>query len=332
MKKLLEGRFSRARSAGMALLLAFAWDLIGELPARWHPVVWYGKLIRCLEQRAPHGRQSQFLYGAAMLAISAPLAWLPALLVHQVATQARTTLLRRGKHSSGDLLYALIEGSALKPFFALCMLVEAGRAVRLPLEQNNLPLARQALQSLVSRDRSHLTAELMAAAAIESLAENLNDSVVAPLFYYTLFDLPGAALYRLFNTFDSMVGYHGHYEYLGKAAARLDDLLNLIPSRLTALLIIAGAPLFSGDRRRAWHIWLRDARKTASPNAGHPMAAMAGALGVQLEKVGYYSLGDAEQPLAPSAIRQAELMVWRIGGLALLLALLARIFWSILYD
>jgi adenosylcobinamide-phosphate synthase len=267
-----------------------------------------------------------------MLVVSAPLAWLPALLVHQLAGQVRVALMQRGKNMSGDLLYSLIEGSTLKPFFALRMLVEAGRVVRLPLEQHDLPVARQALQCLVSRDRSQLTAELIAAATIESLAENLSDSIVAPLFYYTLFGLPGAALYRLFNTFDSMVGYHGRYEYLGKAAAQLDDLLNLLPSRLTALLIISAAPLFSGDQRRAWHIWLRDAHKTASPNAGHPMAAMAGALGVLLEKVGHYALGDAEQALAPSSIKQAELMVWRIGCLAILLAVLCRICWSMRHE
>jgi len=225
---------------------------------------------------------------------------------------------------AGDLLYAFIEGGALKPFFALRMLVDAGRAVRQALERDDLSTARQALQSLVSRDRSQLTAELVAAAAIESLAENLSDSIVAPLFYYALAGLPGAALYRLYNTFDSMLGYHGRYEYLGKAAARLDDALNLLPARLTALLIIVGAPLFAGDRGRAWRIWRRDARRTASPNAGQPMAAAAGALGVQLEKVGHYVLGDNERAATAHDIRRAERMVERIGVGVILLAMLVK--------
>jgi adenosylcobinamide-phosphate synthase len=143
------------------------------------------------------------------------------------------------------ILYALIEGTGRKPFFALRMLAEAGRSVRLALEHGDLLAARLALQSLVSRERSELTVELVGAAAIESLAENLSDSIVAPLLYYLLFGLPGAALYRLFNTFDSMIGYHGSYEYLGKAAARLDDVLNILPARITALLIIAFTPLCS---------------------------------------------------------------------------------------
>src|SRR5436305_5270583 len=145
------------------------------------------------------------------------------------------------------------------------------------------------------------------------MAGNLSDSVVAPLFYYVLFGVPGAAAYRLFNTFDAMVGYHGEYEYLGKVAARLDDVLNLIPARVTALLIIVLTPLFGGNRRAAWRIYRRDAHKTESPNAGHPMAAMAGALELRLEKVNHYVLCDASQAVTPGHIQQAEQMVWRLG-------------------
>ncbi len=220
-----------------------------------------------------------------------------------------------------------MEGIGLKPFFALRMLAEAGRSVRLSLEQGDLPAARHALQSLVSRERSELTAEQAGAAAIESLAENLSDSIVAPLLYYTLFGLPGAATYRLFNTFDAMVGYHGQYEYLGKAAARLDDVLNAVPSRLTALLIIALAPLFGGNRLKAWQIWRRDARRTASPNAGHPMAAAAGALGLQLEKVGHYRLGDDDKIITTSSVRRAEQMVWSIGCVVVFLTAVVKTLW-----
>jgi adenosylcobinamide-phosphate synthase len=321
-----------APGSGGALLVAYALDRLGEPPAHWHPVVWYGRLIARLERAAPAGRFPQLLYGAAMLLLAAPAALLPALFVQRLARRMRIGAARRGYTLVGALLYALIEGAALNPFFALHMLVDAGRVVREALEQDDLPAARQALQSLVSRDRSQLPAELVAAAAIESLAENLSDSIVAPLFYYTLAGLPGAALYRLCNTFDSMLGYHGRYEYLGKAAARLDDALNLLPARLTALLIIAGAPLFGGDRRRAWRIWRRDARKTASPNAGQPMSAAAGAMGVQLEKVGHYILGDNERAATASDIRRAEQMVQRIGTLVILLAIVAKLFGRANYE
>ncbi len=323
---------SNCISSAGAVLFAFALDRVGEPPAAYHPVVWYGKLIKRLEQAAPQGNSAQLLYGGTMLFLAAPFALLPTLFVHRIALWVRTAAYRRGFTVSGILLYAVIEGSALKPFFALHMLSDAGRRVRLPLEQENLPAAREALQNLVSRDRSQLTPQLVAAATVESLAENLSDSVVAPLFYYALFGLPATALYRLYNTFDSMIGYHGRYEYLGKAAARIDDLLNLLPSRLTALMIASGAPLFAGNRRNALHIWWRDARKTASPNAGHPMAAVAGALDVQLEKVDHYVLGDPGKVITTHDIRRAELMVQRLGMFAVLLTALIKLCRSINYE
>ncbi len=316
-----------ALEEGAAVLVALGLDALGEPPAPWHPVVWYGKLIQRLARAAPQGLLPQLLYGVVMLVLSAPAAFLPAALVHWLAKRVRAEAIQRGCPCSGLILYALMEGIGLKPFFALRMLAEAGRSVRLSLEQGDLPAARHALQSLVSRERSELTAEQAGAAAIESLAENLSDSIVAPLLYYTLFGLPGAATYRLFNTFDAMVGYHGQYEYLGKAAARLDDVLNAVPSRLTALLIIALAPLFGGNRLKAWQIWRRDARRTASPNAGHPMAAAAGALGLQLEKVGHYRLGDDDKIITTSSVRRAEQMVWSIGCVVVFLTAVVKTLW-----
>lgn len=302
-----------ARSSAAAILVALGLDALGEPPAVWHPVVWFGKLIRWLEGFAPRGRGAQLVYGGMMLALAAPCAFVPAWLWHRLAVRVRDTLCERGSDIAGLTLFALLEGAGLKPFFSLSMLIRAGRAVRLALQEDNIVEARASLSHLVSRERSQLNAEEAGAAAIESLAENLSDSVVAPLFFYGLLGLPGAAAYRLFNTFDSMIGYHGHYEYLGKAAAHLDDLLNLLPARLTALLIIGAAPLFGGERHNAWRIWRRDARKTASPAAGQPMAAAAGALRVSLVKIDHYRLGESTRPVTPQRIRQAERMVWTIG-------------------
>ena len=126
-----------------------------------------------------------------------------------------------------------------------------------------------------------------------------------------------------------MLGYHGRYEYLGKAAARIDDVFNLLPARLTALLIIALAPLYHGNREMAWRIWRRDARKTASPNAGHPMAAAAGALGLQLEKVDHNLLGDPVKTVTSREIRQAERMVWWVGGVAFALTATCKLDWRV---
>ena len=302
-----------------AIFVALALDLIGEVPTAWHPVVWYGKLISQMERHGPQSKRAQLAYGGAMILLAAPVAILPAILVQRFGQQIQRVFAARGQPRRSIAAATLIEGAALTPFFALRMLVESGHTVRMALVREDLPAARQALGSLVSRDRANLSAPLIAAAAVESLAENLSDSVVAPLLYYTLFGLPGATFYRLVNTFDSMIGYHGHYEYLGKAAARLDDALNLVPARLTALLITLLAPYYGGNRHRAWHMWRRDARTTASPNAGHPMAAAAGAFGVQLEKVGHYTLGDATRPVTAATVRQAEQMVWQVGSAAIFL-------------
>ena len=149
-----------ALQEGAAVLVALGLDVLAsEPPAPWHPVSWFGKLIQHLEQAAPQDPFPQLLYGVVMFLLAAPAAVLPAALVHRLAKRARAEATQHGSPYIGLILYALIEGTGLKPFFALRMLVEAGRSVRLSLEQQDLPAARHALQSLVSRERSQLTAE-----------------------------------------------------------------------------------------------------------------------------------------------------------------------------
>jgi len=176
-------------------------------------------------------------------------------------------------------------------------LTRAATEIKSALEAGDLPEARRLTGwHLVSRDTSGLSESQVAAAAIESLTENTSDSILGPLFYYTLFGLPGAFAYRFANTADSMLGYRdAEREWLGKVPARLDDLLNLIPARLTALLFIVITWISGGDATRATKIWRRDCYKTESPNAGHPMSAGAGALDVELEKVGCYNLGAGQR-------------------------------------
>ena len=174
-----------------------------------------------------------------------------------------------------------------------------------------------------SRDASALGPAELAGASIESVAENASDSVVAPLFYYAVFGLPGAVVYRAVNTLDAMVGYRGRYEYLGKASARFDDVLNFIPARLTALLLLGAGGVLGGSVARGMAIWRRDGASTESPNAGRPMAVMAGLLGVRLEKAGHYDLGDADVALTAAHIEAA----WRIVQLACLAAAALVIAW-----
>ena len=185
------------------LPLAVAWDLLlGEPPARAHPVVWMGTAARALERRAPTaGRGAQLAYGA-LLAVAPPVAY--------AAAVARGGRWLRSRPPLG----LLVGVPLLKSTFAIRELRRAGEGVRAPLAAGDLAGARAGLRSLVSRDPADLDAPLIAAAATESLAENLGDSVVAPLFYYALFGPPGAVAYRAINTLDAMIGYRGRYEWL----------------------------------------------------------------------------------------------------------------------
>ncbi len=262
-----------------------------------HPVAWLGRLVARLERAAPAGRVPQLLWGAA-IATGVPLT---AALAGSGATRVAGSL----PAATG----LVVEAVALKPAFALRGLLAAAGSVRGSLRAGDLTGARDAVAMIVSRDTSALDAGQVAAAAIESLAENLTDSVLAPWLAYAVAGLPGVYAYRALNTLDSMIGYHGRYEYLGKAAARLDDLANVAPARIGALLIAMAAPAGGGSVRRAWRRARQQHRRTASPNAGWTMAAMAGALGVELEKVGHYRLGGGRQPGAEDIVRAQRIAV-----------------------
>lgn len=302
-----------ARPSAAVLALALAIDLlVGELPTRAHPVVWMGALIRWTVQVLPSRGIYRQLLGGALLALLVPIGC--------AGLAALALGLLRPWPGAGFAVEVL----SLTAMFAARALGEAARGVRQALDAAELGAARQALCSLCSRDPSLLTSEELVGASIESVAENASDSFVAPLFYYVLFGLPGAVFYRAVNTLDAMVGYHGRYEYLGKASARLDDVLNFIPARVTAALLVLGGALARKDVRRGLAVWRRDATTTESPNAGHPMATMAGLLGVRLEKAGHYQLGDPLAELAPHQIGVAWRIVQLAGGVWFLLV------WSVL--
>jgi len=210
----------------------------------------------------------------------------------------------------GALLLAL----ALKPTFAIRQLLGEALGVATVLETGQTDEARRRLRALVSRRTAALAPSLLASAAIESIAENLADSVAAPLLYYVAFGLPGAVVYRVVNTADAMYGYHADLEWLGKAAARADDVLSWLPSRVSALALVGATTLLCGPGggRRALASWRQDGRLTESPNAGQPMAAMAGSLGCRLEKPGHYVFGEGYADPSPNDIRMAV----RVAGVA----------------
>jgi adenosylcobinamide-phosphate synthase len=293
------------------LLLAVLVDLtVGELPARFHPTAWIGHTVAFAEKIAPKAGVRGLLAGALM-ALLIPGLWAGAA---YFAVQGL-----RGVH---DIAYILVGAVLLKSTFSVRMLHREAARVRNLLVRGDLDQARAHLPSLVSRDVSRLTPEQATAAAVESVAENTTDSFVAPWLAFALLGLPGAVAYRAINTLDSMIGYHGKYEFLGKASARLDDLINLAPARLSALLLVASSGLLPGQRAsNAWRIMWRDHARTESPNAGWTISGMAGALGVELEKVGHYRLGDRARPVEPRDITRAVQSMYLVAGLGLLIAL-----------
>ena len=291
---------------GLTMALALVLDgLCGDPPSAFHPVAWMGKAIAAA--RVALSVRSRWLQFAVGLAVC--LAGAAGCLAVGMAIDMFTP--------SWPWVRVILGAGVLKMTLSVRDLAGAGSKVRsaaLPAATSSK--ARQLLaRHLVSRDVAKLDKPRLAAAAVESLAENISDGIVAPLLFFLAVGLGGALAYRFLNTADAMLGYRDEREWLGKAPARLDDLANLIPARVSAALIVGSAPLVGGSWRDAARIWWRDRKKTASPNAGQPMAAAAGALGVELEKVGHYVLGSGQSLPGPADVGGAVRLVWIVTAL-----------------
>lgn len=309
-----------------AILLGFLLDLWLADPV-WmpHPVVLMGKCIagleRFLRRYCPKTPRGEFWAGV-VLACMLPLGTL--------CVTGGICILAARLHPVARLaLETLWCWQAL----AVKGLAQESRKVYGALAEENLPLARKAVARIVGRDTQALTAEGVTKAAVETVAENFSDGVAAPLLYMLIGGAPLALCYKAVNTMDSMVGYkNARYLYFGRAAARLDDAANYLPSRLAALLWIAAAALTGQDARNAWKIWRRDRRNHASPNSAQTESACAGALRVQLAGPAYYfgeyyakpTIGDAQRPVEPQDILRANRMLFVASALALVLGLALR--------
>ncbi len=285
---------------GLAVLL----DLIlGEPGDHWHPVAWVGQGLAWARQRTPMSGKTGVLCAGALLVLGSSL-----LVGALVQTLVRWT-------TPLSWVGLLFQAWLLKCAFSLKGLVQAAREVKTALARGDLGEARRQVGwHLVSRPTEELSAGQVASATVESVAENFTDSVVAPLFFFLLFGLPAAWAYRVVNTADAMWGYRGgELEHLGKPAARLDDLLNWVPARLAGVGIVLGALIAGEAAGGAWRTMARDHDRTASPNAGWTIAAMAGALGVALEKPGAYRLGVGPLPGAVGIDRAVRVMVSATG-------------------
>ena len=290
----------------MVLILAVAMDLaFGEPPARVHPVVLMGRVIGRLKRRARPAKGTGLLIALLVILSTAALGHL----LIEAADRVQIFGIGLGLFAAAYLLKSTI---AIR-----CLLETSGDIGR--LVERDLDGARKLLPALVSRDPGGLTKAQATSAVIESLSENYVDAVVSPLFYYLLFSpfglgVEAALAYKAANTLDSMLGYKTEeLRELGWASAKIDDIANWAPARLSLPMIAAARPLRAGEAVRAA---LRDHAKTPSPNSGWPMAAAAGSLGISLEKPGVYVIGLGGREPTTGEIKTALRLVATAIGIA----------------
>ena len=312
---------------GAAVLGGFVLDLLFGDPA-WlpHPVVYMGRAISALERRLrtrlPRTPQGELL-GGAILAFCLP-----------VGTFLLTSLVCLGAAALSPWLGLAVQMFWCGQALAAKGLAQESTRVYRELIKPDLPAARRAVSRIVGRDTQNLTLEGVTKAAVETVAENASDGVIAPLLYMLLGGAPLALTYKAINTMDSMLGYKNEkYLYFGRAAAKLDDAANYLPSRIAGLLWAAAAALTGNSASGAWKIWRRDHRNHASPNSAQTESACAGALGVQLAGPACYfgeyydkpTIGDPLRPIEPEDIRRANRMMYAESLLALAIGLAIRL-------
>lgn len=295
------------------LALAVLIDLtLGEPPMWAHPTVWMGRHIKFVERWVPKKGLLGLAWGLS-IAMTLPTIW-----------GGEAFLVAFWLQEIHPVVYIVVAAFLLKTTFSVRLLHREAALIRGHLDRGDMEAVRGRMPSLVSRDPSSLTADQATAATVESVSENINDSFLAPWLFFAFFGLPGAFAFRMINTLDSMIGYRGVYEYVGKASAKLDDLVNLIPARLAGFLLVVASGFLPGQKiSRAWSIMWRHHSRTQSPNAGWTMAGMAGALGVQLQKddpeLGY-QLGEPDRDIEPKDITRTIQSMYLVGFFGLIIA------------
>ena len=281
----------------IVLCLALTIDQIfGEPPDPVHPTVWMGKVIAFLRAklRSKDPKVEKF-NGILLSVVSTAIFVTPVYLILSIV-----------KDFFGFLAYAVLAAVILKLTFALKGMAYYTLPIARAMEKGDLREAKRWLPFIVRRNPESLNERHVISATVESIAESTVDGVTSPLFYFALFGVPGAVAFRVISTLDSMVGYKdSEHINIGWFSARLDTIANYIPARLTAFIMVLASWILQKNWRGAFRIMMRDRFKTESFNAGWPMAAMAGALNVQLEKPGHYVLGDVGVKLTPAHIREA---------------------------
>jgi len=282
---------------GFALLLDF---LVGDPRTKYHPTAWIGKLIALLVPFAKNNSVKRELIGGVLI-VGIIISIVSILLVSLEIGISLLTI------DIVSFVVSVVLGSILlKTTIAIRGMQKHALAVVDAVEKEDLDLARNHLSMIVKRDTKNLDKNHIISGVLESVSENTVDGITGPLFYYAIFGLPGAFVYRAVNTIDSMIGYKTTlFKNVGWFGAKSDTILNYIPSRLTGLIMILGALILGYNWKESFYIMKRDSTKLESPNAGYPMAALAGALGTKLEKTNYYTIGNGSIEYTKSHIISA---------------------------
>jgi adenosylcobinamide-phosphate synthase len=262
---------------------------LGDPKNKFHPTAWIGSLIAKITPSLKNSSNTlEKLGGIILIMISSSIVASLIILLDVGINMITTDYL-------SIIISIIVGGILLKTTIAIKGMEKHALAVVNSLENNNIESARNNLSMIVKRNTKDLDKNHVFSGVVESISENTVDGITGPLFYFGLFGLPGAFVYRVINTADSMIGYKTNiFKNIGWFAANCDTILNYIPSRLTGFVMIFSAMILGYDWKRSYKIMIRDGGKTQSPNAGYPMAAIAGALGTRFEKIDHYFLGDGK--------------------------------------
>lgn len=307
--------------------------LFGDPSNRYHPVAWLGRFIGFfvpkLKDNSNNSAKKETVKG---LIFTTSLIITFGLVIHFIVF---TTL-----HLLGAVDGIIFSTLILKITISIMGMEKHARVIMSALKRSDLENAQYNLSMIVRRNTKTLDEQHVISGIIECISESTVDGIVSPLFYYSFFGPAGAFIYRIINTLDSMLGYKdNYYKNIGWMSARLDTIANYIPARITALLMIVSAGVIGADWKNSLQILQRDHNKTFSPNAGYPMATMAGALRIKLEKIGHYSLGESYEPssvekckTAISIMKLTTILFCVILSIPLIAILYLAGWWGILFG
>ena len=274
--------------------------LVGDPKNKFHPTSWIGSLIAKLVPIIQNKSPQREKLGGIILVILLTTLVTTLLVFLDVAIQNIPF------DFIGIVVSVIVGMILLKTTIAIRGMEKHAMAVMESIERNDLDAARNNLSLIVKRNTKNLDKNHVLSGTLESISENTVDGITGPLFYFTFFGIPGAFIYRIINTIDSMIGYKTSiFTNVGWFGANCDKILNYLPSRITSLMMVLGAMILGKDWKKSYKIMKRDGKNTESPNAGYPMAALAGALGTRFEKIDHYSVGEGNIELTKSHLCSA---------------------------